>query len=201
MEFDRTNFFNDYKGRFGTITNNQIVQGLEFLLGEIEKDVQFTILRQIAYVLATVKGETGIFQPIKEKRASQIKQPKLWATQNKYWNTGFMGRGYIQITWRDNYLKAGQKLTGVTVNNITIGKDTFVNNPDLVMQPKFAYLIISRGMREGWFTTKKLGDYIKEGSPPNYVGARYIVNGQDRAQEFASFAEKFELILRASKKP
>ena len=204
MKFDRTKFFNDYKGRFGKITNQQTVDGLNFLLDKIENDQDFTILRQVAYVLATVKAETGIFQPVKEKRASKLKQPKLWATQNKYWSSNYMGRGYVQITWDYNYLKAGKKLNGVTAKdsgaqNITISDKTFLNNPDLVMQPTFAYLIISRGMREGWFTGKKLGDYIKENVSPDYKGARYIVNGQDRAAEIAGYAEKFELILRASK--
>lgn len=206
MKFNRKTFFDDYRGRFGAITNQKVVDGLTFLLDEIEKDKLFTMIREIAYFLATIKGETGIFQPLREKRASRINQPKLWDTQNRYWNTGFYGRGFIQLTWENNYRKAGKKLAGVNMNKtdgttITIDEQTFVQDADLVMQPKASYLIASRGMSEGWFTTKKLSDYIKQGHPPDYVGARKIINGTERAEMFADFASKFELILRASSTP
>ncbi len=203
MKFNRKAFFDDYKGRFATITNQRVVDGLTFLLDEIEKDNGFTMIREVAYFLATIKGETGIFHPLQEKRASRINQPKLWETQNRYWNTGFYGRGYVQLTWENNYLKAGKKLVGLKMKKnggveITITEKTFVQTADLVMQPEAAYLIASRGMKEGWFTTKKLSDYIKQGQPPDYVGARKIINGTERASMFADFASKFELILRAS---
>jgi putative chitinase len=203
MRFNRTVFFNDYKGRFGAISNQKIVDGLNTLLDEIAADTGFTMIREVAYVLATIKGETGIFQPIQEKRASQVNQPKLWATQNKYWNKGFFGRGYVQLTWEDNYAKAGKKLTGLTMakddgTEVVINANTFVNNPDLVMQHQAAYLILSRGMQQGWFTGKKLSDYIKQGQTPDYLGAGKIINGTEQKEKFADFANKFELILRAS---
>jgi len=68
MKFNKVTFFNDYKGRFGPLKQTE-VNGLDFLLDQIEADTEFSILRQVAYMLATVKGETGVFQPLKEKRA------------------------------------------------------------------------------------------------------------------------------------
>ena len=50
------------------------------------------------------------------------------------------------------------------------------------------------GMREGWFTTKKLSDYIKNGKA-DYVGARRIINGTDEARKIAGYAEIFEKAL------
>lgn len=47
---------------------------------------------------------------------------------------GFHGRGLIQITWKDNYLKAGKAL----------GFD-YIANPDLLLQPWHA------AMTAGWF--------------------------------------------------
>jgi hypothetical protein len=44
-----------------------------------------------------------------------------------------------------------------------------------------------------------LSDFIKDGQPPDYKNARKIINGLDRANEFAGFASNFELILRASR--
>lgn len=163
------------------------------------------MIREIAYVLATVQWETAhTFEPIAERRANPNTNPKLWDVQNRYWKTGFYGRGYVQITWEDNYRNAGQKLKGTTVSSngqsLTINEQTFLDSPALVMEPPIAYLIAARGMREGWFTKgkRKLSDYIKEGVAPDYVNARRIINGTDKAQEIATIAEKFELLLRAS---
>jgi hypothetical protein len=208
MQFDREIFFNDYRGRFDKLKQEQ-VDGLNFLLDQIALDDGFSMVRQLAYVLATVRGETGNFQPRREKRALEAKQPALFKTQNRYWHTGFFGRGYVQITWERNYRKAGRELAGTkllitdkngNVQEVTVEEETFVQQPDLVMQPSAAYQILANGMREGWFTNRKLSDFIKEGQPPDYLRARKIINGLDRAAEFASFADKFELILRASLK-
>jgi hypothetical protein len=89
---------------------------------------------------------------------------------------------------------------------IIVDAETFVKEPNLVMQPIVAYPILSRGMHEGWFRKRKsngvpykLSDFIKEGKPPDYLGARNIINDpSSSADKFAGFAEKFELILRAA---
>jgi hypothetical protein len=207
MKFDREKFFGDYRVRLGSLKQEQ-VDGLNFLLDQFALDDGFTMVRELAYVLATAKGETSIYQPRREIRASATKNPAIFRAQEKYWGTGFFGRGYVQITWERNYRNAGQKLAGksivVTDKNgnqqpVTIDTVTFVQNPNWVMQPQAAYAIMSRGMREGWFTTKKLSDFIKDGQPPDYKNARKIINGLDRANEFAGFASNFELILRASR--
>ena len=52
---------------------------------------------------ATCQVETGRFWPLRELHASQDRQPDLWATQERYWPSGFYGRGIVQTTWRDNY--------------------------------------------------------------------------------------------------
>lgn len=216
MKFDKVTFFKDYRGRFGPLKEIE-VNGLDFLLDQIAADKDFGMLRQVAYVLATVKGETGVFQPLKEKRANRNKQPALFKQQEVYFPSGFFGRGYVQLTFEGNYRLAGEKLAGTVIEvrnedgskrNLTVSKDTFVQGKDLVMQPTVAYQILARGMREGWFRRRKksdggkpykLSDFIKEGSPPDFKGARNIINHPSSAAEkFAGFAEKFELILRAS---
>jgi len=168
-------FLPDYDGRFGRAAQTQKL-GLDFLLSQIEADDRVTMIREAAYMLGQFKGEAGNFQPIKEIHASRVKQPKLWRTQERYWPTGFYGRGYVQLTHEDNYRKAGQKLAGTNIvltnrdnseRTITIDKETFVKEPNLVMQPTVAYLILSRGMHEGWFRKRKngvpfkLSDFIK----------------------------------------
>jgi putative chitinase len=56
--FDRKKFFDGYRVRFGPLTQD-LVDAIEFLLGQIEQDVRFgeteTDRRQIAYCLGTFK--------------------------------------------------------------------------------------------------------------------------------------------------
>jgi hypothetical protein len=51
------------------------------------------------------------------------------------------------------------------------------------------------GMTRGLFTRRKLSDYIANGAV-DYIGARRIVNGLDRAQLIAHFAHAFRDALR-----
>lgn len=180
MRFNRQTFFTRYRQEFDKLQQKQ-VDGLNFLLDKIEADT-FT-LEQAAYVLATVAHETGReFQPIKEKRARV--GTKIRKQQDKYWGTDAWGRGFVQITWPDNYAKFGMP-----------NKEDY----DKALDPEKAYEILSVGMRKGVFTGKKLTDYIIAGDV-DYVQARKIVNGLDRANDIADIADKFESILRAASK-
>jgi hypothetical protein len=62
FKFDRKKFFDAYRLRFGALTQD-LVDAIEFLLSQIEKDTRFgttdTDRRQIAYCLATFKWETA----------------------------------------------------------------------------------------------------------------------------------------------
>jgi hypothetical protein len=60
-----------------------------------------------------------------------------------------------------------------------------------------AYKIMSLGMRQGSFTGVGLSKYINA-DKCDYVNARRIINGTDKAQTIAGYATKFESILRAS---
>ena len=79
---------------------------------------------QLAYILATAVGESRV-TPIKEYRASP--GTALYNIQNKYWGSGYYGRGYVQLTWDYNYKKFGEIL------NIPLLK-----NPDLALDPTYA---------------------------------------------------------------
>ena len=61
------------------------------------------------------------------------------------------------------------------------------------MQPTVAALVLVRGCSEGWFTGKRLADYL----PGDYVGARRVVNGTDKAAQIATYAAAFEQALVA----
>ncbi len=164
------------------------VEGLQILLTWIETDARFKCIPQIAYVLATVAHETAReFQPIKERLAKPL--TALWWKQKVY--SPYYGRGYVQLTWKANYLAEGERLD--------VG-DMFVKNPDAVMEYNFAYEILVGGMFLGRFRrTHTLERYIDCSGKKDYHRARNIVNsGLDRAGTIARLASTFENILNES---
>jgi putative chitinase len=155
--------------------------------------------RWVAYGLATAYHETAFTMlPIKERGGKAYltrmydpigERPALAKRMgNRMPGDGvkYAGRGYVQLTWRSNYAKAAAKL-GVDL----------LNDPDMAMHPTYAARIMRAGMEEGWFTGKKLADYLS-GTKSDYVGARRIINGTDKAREIADYALAFEAALRAA---
>lgn len=102
----------------------------------------------------------------------------------------YAGRGYVQLTWRDNYKRAGEKL-GVDL----------VRDPDLAMNKDIAARILREGMRDGWFTSQKLSDYLTTTGPAGraqFRAARRIINGSDKADLIAGYAIDFQDALTAA---
>ena len=95
----------------------------------------------------------------------------------------------MQLTGRRNYGKA-KALTGIDL----------LSEPDRANSPELAYQIAVQGMKDGWFTGKKLGGFIKDGQPPDYENARTIINGHDKAQNIADIARRFSEVLLAAVK-
>ncbi|WP_114216692.1 glycoside hydrolase family 19 protein [Ochrobactrum sp. 3-3] len=143
----------------------------------IEEGRKHGLLRnQMAYVLATAYHETAhTMKPVNEMGGQKYLRSK------KYWP--YIGRGYVQITWKNNYEKAGRIL----------GID-FVSKPELLLKPEYAAPIIIAGMSEGWFTGKKLSDYITL-QKSDFKNARRIVNGTDRAELIARYAKEYDKAL------
>lgn len=133
---------------------------------------------EMAYVLATAYHETAhTMKPVREYGGEKYLRSK------KYYP--YVGMGYVQLTWKENYEKASRKL----------GVD-FVSNPKLLLEPKYSAEIIVVGMKEGWFTGKKLSDYITL-NRSDFEGARRIVNGTDRAALIAGYARSYDKLLKA----
>lgn len=150
---------------------------------------------EAAYVLATVEHETGgTFKPVRETFAKSDKQAiqrlsrayekgQLPWVREPYWLDGYFGRGYVQLTHKYNYEKAGKKL-GIDL----------VAHTEKALDPAISAEITVRGMKEGWFTGKKLSDYITL-KKSDFRNARRIVNGMDRAAHIAKLAIKHDQAL------
>jgi len=192
-KFDRNKFFHGYAAALGKLGGKQI-QGLNALLAAAEADAKLTDIRCLAYMLATVRHEcANTWRPIEEygrgKGQRYGKPVTVTDPQGKKHTNVYYGRGYVQLTWEHNYAKMGKLL-----------KNRLLYTPSLALHPAVAYKIMSLGMRLGIFTGKKLADYI-HGSKRDYVNARRIINGLDRAQTIAGYAVKLERILRRSAIP
>ena len=158
---------------------------------------------QTTYVLATTLWETaGTFKPIEEYGKGKGRKYGTWYTNSKGVKYGiagsggdtylysdyphlYYGRGFAQLTHWVNYKFAGEQL-GIDL----------INNPDLALQPKYAAEILVKGSINGWFTSKKLSDYIND-KKKDYINARRVINGLDRARLITSYAVVFEKALRS----
>jgi len=155
---------------------------------------QGLLRNQTAYVLATGDWETNhTFEPVRE--AYWVKNAEAWRKANlRYYP--YYGRGLVQLTWEKNYALASDKL-GLPMLLSNPPKPMLVGNPDLALEPDNAVKIIVTGMKEGWFTGKKLSDYITLRTS-NFTGARKIINGTDKASEIAELAKNYDAELKAS---
>lgn len=141
------------------------------------------MVQQTAYVLATAYHETAqTMQPIEEYGG--------WSTRYAPW----YGRGFVQLTWEENYEKQQNKLADmdfVIKNDIPYQVHDDYN---LALVTSTSAIITVGGMLDGDFTGVGLPDYITESSV-DYVNARRIVNGTDKADMIAGYAQEFETAI------
>jgi putative chitinase len=97
----------------------------------------------------------------------------------------FRGRGYVQITGRDNYRKFSE-LLGIDLERL----------PEYALKPEIAAKIAVIGMRDGVFTGHRLSDYF--GRSTDWVNARRIINSTDRADDIARYAKAFHAAIQGA---
>jgi len=181
----------NYK-KFFDLVRNDIFNG-RLSAGQVEginkiiayRDVKWPKLidEELAYLLATVKWETGhTMQPVEE--GHPLTGERLRAYQRKLPYYPAYGRGLVQTTHAQNYARLG------------------LNSPEdyhKALEWDYALRFLFEGCIYGWFRGgRKLSDYISK-TRQDYYNARDIVNGKhDKADIIAGYANKFLNALRAS---
>ena len=183
----------------GRLTEGQVT-GLEAIESGFARDGRAGGANALAYVLATAYHETGrrmvalretgadsdalavarLDRAYASGRLRQVKTPYWRAdAEGKCW----FGRGLVQITHKANYERLGR----------AIGVD-LVGDPSRALEPDVAVKVLVIGMRDGLFTGRRLSHCFHEGVT-DWIGARAIVNGRDRAELIADHARVFQRAL------
>ena len=159
------------------------------------KDV---LKKQLAYILATTYHEVGKWmQPVREGFKGSDEEAirhvawmfrrgfirRNYAKRHPMTGQSYFGRGFVQLTWYDNYVRA----------SYLVGYETPILSyyPDLVLESKIAAKVLVEGMGKGIFTGKGLFRYINS-QETDYFHARRIINGMDKARIIEGYAKKFE---------
>jgi predicted chitinase len=177
-KINRKFFFDYVRARLfdGKLTQGQ-VDGMTAILDKWEKNYSNDDLRWLAYMLATVHHETDRkFQGIEEYGKGKGKK---YGKPDPDTGKIYYGRGFVQLTWKENYRKMSP-VCGVDL----------VKNPEKALELKNCVEILFFGMINGSFTGKKLSDYFNQ-NKEDWFNARRIINGTDKANLIAGHARRF----------
>jgi putative chitinase len=197
---DRAKFFSAVRIKpFGGTLNAAQVSGIEAKLDACPPDFPRWWL---AYCLATDFHETGrTMLPVREKGGnaylSKYDTGKLAAALGNTPEADgdgikYAGAGDVQLTGARNFGKATTRLQAL---GYLSKSQSLLDNPELALDPHISAAVLFIGCAEGWFTGKKLGDYLK-GAMPDPVNARRVVNGTDEADLIAGYFWSFDAALK-----
>ena len=198
MPFNRDVYFDSVRDSlfYGDLNQNQ-VDGQEAILGVWERFRSDQDKRFLAYELATTIHETAsTMMPIEEYgkgSGHDYGEPDPETGETYY------GRGFVQLTWRDNYARADKE-----------GKTLFGVNPNLewdaerALEPKIAAAVMFLGMEQGWFRGDSEGRQTLEryfnSTTDDPINARDIINGDisKNGKLIAGYHDKFLTALEDS---
>lgn len=144
-------------------------------------------LNKHAYVLGTAFHEADRFKTMEEYASGAAYEGRDdLGNVVKGDGVRFKGRGFVQLTGRANYADWSKRL-GIDLTA----------NPGLVTGRSIAARILVEGCMLGTFTGRRLGDYITTGKV-DFMNARRVVNGTDKAATIKGYAEAFLTALKAA---
>lgn len=181
---------------FGGTLPASAVQTMGLTIDEFEKR-ELTIWAWLAYMFSTIRGEVGRnMAPVREGFAASDAAARAYVTHQRYQYAKvveglvYYGRGLVQITWYANYFKFREEVKR------RFGVD-IVSDPDMVLRPDIAIYLMFEGMIRGVYTGKKLLDYFN-GAIFDWVNARRIINGTDKASFFGNMGQRFYAAILAA---
>lgn len=180
---NREKFYLSVVELFGSRLRQEQVDGFEAILNEWEK-WQLKDLRWLAYMLATAWHETAkTMEAIEEYGKGKGRKYGVPEKGKIYY-----GRGLVQLTWGSNYKKMGNLL------DIEL-----YEHPELALDLNIAVKIMFEGMTtaesfRGDFTGKDLSMYFNA-KKEDWVNARRIINGLDKAELIANYGRRFHKAL------
>lgn len=190
MTLDRAKFYESVRAnraKLGKGLTATSVGGMENILNAIAG----APLSHQAYMLATPWHETNAtMEPVIEA---------YWLSED--WRRAHLryypwyGRGLVQLTWERNYRVADAAAAAAGL----LKAGEMIANPDLARRPDIAAFILRKGMDEGWFTGVKNSTVLPVAgvaTRQQYMNARTIINGRDRADLIEDYAQVFERALR-----
>jgi hypothetical protein len=195
MTIDREYFFNTVRDDLfsGGMAQSQ-VDGMNNLLNIWETDYAAANPRDgdmwLSYGLATVYHESAqTMQPIEEYGQGE---GHSYADPTGPYGQSYYGRGHVQLTWYDNYVKGEEVFKKKFDRNVPM-----VKYPHRMLEEETSAVILFEGMIDGWFTGVGLPDYFNaatgEEDPYN---ARKIINGLDRAETIEGYYWEFKGAIR-----
>jgi hypothetical protein len=176
MPFDHKAYFDSVRQSLfhGTMNQDQVT-GQDAILTGWETRVDDKDLRWLAYMLATTYHETSQEMMPIEEYGKGAGQP--YGEIDPETGQAYYGRGFIQLSWRENYAKADREL-GLSGGNSC---EWYAVN---ALTPSVAARVMYAGMTEGWFRSDAQGPQTLEryfnSAIEDPYGAREIINGDKK---------------------
>jgi putative chitinase len=195
VPYDRDFFFDSVReSLFNGVLSQRQVDGMNYLLTTwetyFEEEAQADSRNWLAYALATAFHETAYMMvPLEEYGKGS---GKSYGQPTGPYQQCYYGRGHVQLTWEDNYIKGQDMLMEHYEIDAPLHK-----YPHRMLEDETSALVLFDGMIGGWFTGVGLPQYFDaaEGVEDAY-NARKIVNALDKASTIEGYYGKFKAALK-----
>ena len=184
MPIDRKAFFDSIRESlfYGVLSQRQ-VDGMNAVLDCWEQHFADSDIRYLAYAMATAHHETAFVWDAIEEYGKGSGKP--YGEPAGPYGECYYGRGFVQLTWLENYQK-GEK---VLEENYGL-ECPMVQYPHRMLEIEPAALVLFDGIIGGWFTGVGLPTFFNASTDDPY-NARKTVNGLDRADLIEGYHRSF----------